>query len=111
MTITVGVIAVIVGMRLALSAFSSYFAVKYHTDATFNADNGVSHERTAVKSPLGDSIDVDLWTGCYTPRELRLMCAANNLRVDAITSVEPGNYRDEPATTESPEFLLLATKS
>ncbi len=99
------------GGRLALSAFSSYFAVKYHDQADFDADTGVSHERTSVISPHGAAIEVDLWTGCYTPRELRLLCRANGLVVDQISSVEPGRYTHEPATVETPEFLVLATRS
>lgn len=98
------------GGRLALSAFSGYFAVKYHDAAEFDADSGVSHERTEVKDPAGASLEASLWTGCYTPRELRLLGAAVGLRVDSISSVEPGAYGSSPATTESPEFLVLATR-
>src|SRR4029077_1433967 len=61
------------GGRLALSAFNAYFAVKYHEAATFDADSGVSHERTAVRNEQGQAQEIDLWTGCYTPRELRLL--------------------------------------
>ena len=41
------------GGRLALSAFNAYFAVRYHDDATFDADLGVAHERTEVRDPAG----------------------------------------------------------
>jgi hypothetical protein len=98
------------GGRLALSAFSGYFAVKYHEGAEFDADTGVSHERTEVKDPAGASLEASLWTGCYTPRELRLLAAAVGLRVDSISSVEPGAYGTSAPTTESPEFLVLATR-
>jgi SAM-dependent methyltransferase len=96
------------GGRLALTAFNAYFAVKYHTDASFDADRGVSHERTEVRDPDGQPQAVDLWTGCYTPRELRLLCRGCGLRVRRISSVEPGAYGDDPPTTESPEFLVIA---
>ena len=96
--------------RLALSAFSSYFVVRYHDEATFDAATGVSHERTTVKSPAGADAEIDLWTGCYTPRELRLLCELNRVEVDRISSVEPGRYGIDPPTTESPEFLLLGTR-
>jgi SAM-dependent methyltransferase len=98
------------GGRLALSAFNAYFAVKYHEHARFDASTGVSHERTEIRSPSGEVRDVDLWTGCYTPRELRLVLAGCALAVDSISSVEPGDYALRPATTESPEFLVLATR-
>lgn len=94
--------------RVALSAFNAYFAVKYHDEAAFDADTGVSHELTEVRSETGEPRTVDLWTGCYTPRELRLLLAANGLLIDSICSVEPGAYGSEPATTESPEFLVIA---
>jgi SAM-dependent methyltransferase len=99
------------GGRLALSAFNAYFAVKYHGDADFDADSGVSHEITEVRSEAGERRTVDLWTGCYTPRELRLLLHSHGLVVDSIASVEPGAYGSEPATTESPEFLVLAHRS
>ena len=96
------------GGRLALSAFNAYFAVKYHDDAEFDARTGVSHEVTEIRSESGTSRRVDLWTGCYTPRELRLLLGAHGFEVDSISSVEPGAYGSASATTESPEFLVLA---
>ena len=101
--------ALVPGGRIALSAFSSYFAVKYHEDASFDAATGVSHEITDVKNEAGESRSVDLWTGCYTPRELRLMCEREGLQVDAIYSVEPGRYVSDAPTVETPEFLLIAS--
>jgi ubiquinone/menaquinone biosynthesis C-methylase UbiE len=96
------------GGRLALSAFNAYFAVKYHDEAQFDALTGVSHEMTEIRSESGTSRIVDLWTGCYTPRELRLLLGAHGFEVDSISSVEPGAYGPTPATTESPEFLAIA---
>ncbi len=43
-------------------------------------------------------------------RELRLVSDAFGLRVDSISSVEPGAYSLAPPTADSPEFLLLATR-
>ena len=97
------------GGRLALSAFSSYFVVKYHGEATFDADSGVSHERTEIKSESGESTTADLWTGCYTPRELRLLLTARGFDVTSISSVEPGAYGSDSPTVESPEFLVVAS--
>lgn len=99
------------GGRLALSAFSSYFVVKHWEDAEFDADTGVNHERTAVADETGRTVETSLWTGCYTPRELRLICDAHGLRVDSVSSVEPGAYGDEPPTVDTPEFLVLATRT
>jgi SAM-dependent methyltransferase len=102
--------AVKLGGRLAMSAFNAYFAVKYHEEATFDADRGVSHELTDVRNEQGEPKQVDLWTGCYTPRELRLLMRVCGLRLDQLWSVEPGGYGTAAPTTETPEFLLLATR-
>lgn len=96
------------GGSVALSAFNAYFAVKYHEDAEFNADAGVAHEVTEVKNSIGIPKTVDLWTGCYTPRELRLLMDKVGLQVHSISSVEPGAYGNAPASIESPEYLLIA---
>jgi hypothetical protein len=93
---------------LALSAFNAYFAVKYHEEAQFDADTGVAHEVTEVKNAAGLSKQVDLWTGCYTPRELRLLMSRVGLSVSSISSVEPGAYGNAPPSLESPEYLLIA---
>lgn len=98
------------GGALALSAFSSYFSVKYHGVATFDAGTGVSHERTEIRDEGANVIEVDLWTACYTPRELRLMCDRAGLVVVDIWSVEPGEYRRSPPSVESPEFLVIARR-
>jgi len=98
------------GGRLMLSAFSSYFVVRHWEGADFDADTGVNHEHTEVKSETGESKAVDLWTGCYTPRELRLLLGAHGFDVDRISSVEPGAYGDDPPTADSAEFLVRATK-
>lgn len=102
--------ALVPGGRLALSAFSSYYVVKHWEGADFDAAAGVNHERTEIRDEQGNSIDTELWTGCYTPRELRLLCAANGLSIDVISSVEPGGYGAESPTADSPEFLVLATR-
>jgi SAM-dependent methyltransferase len=98
------------GGRVVLSAFNAYFAVKYHEAATFDADTGVSHERTEIRDEQGAVETVDLWTGCYTPRELRLLFDAHGLDVDSIAAAEPGAYGSEPPTVESPEHLVVATR-
>lgn len=98
------------GGMLALSAFSGYFAVKYHDSATFDAARGVSHERTEVRDEQGVATEVDLWTTCFTPRELRLMCEHVGLDVVDIWSVEPGAYSRTPPSMESPEFLVIARR-
>lgn len=98
------------GGLLALSAFSSYFAVKYHEAAAFDAKSGVSHERTEIRDEQGRAVEVDLWTACFTPRELRMLCHRVGLEVVEIWSVEPGSYRTARPSTETPEFLVIARR-
>lgn len=95
------------GGMLALSAFNAYFAVRYHTEATFDAARGLAHERTDVRDPQGQSLGFDMWTGCYTPRELRLLLGRHGVDVVSIASVEPGSYGADPPSLESPEFLVI----
>jgi len=64
------------GGRVALSAFSSYFAVRVlEAGDSFDAATGVNHERTSVRDAAGRAREFDLWTTCFTPRELRLLAA------------------------------------
>ena len=96
------------GGGLALSAFNAYFAVRYHLEADFDADSGVARETTSVRDEHGAPAEFDMWTGCYTPRELRLLCDKVGLQVTRIGSVEPGDYSAVPPTVESPEYLVIA---
>jgi SAM-dependent methyltransferase len=96
------------GGRCAVSAFSSYFSVRYQTDAAFDAATATATETTEVRDEDGRPAEVDLHTTCYTPRELVLLAERAGLEVEAVWSVEPGAYRRAVPTIESPEFLLLA---
>ena len=96
---------------LALSAFNAYFVAKHQTDGEFNVLLGVNHERTEIRSPEGFVKQVDLWTGCYTPRELRLLAARVGLEVTALYGVEPGLYSASPPSLECPEHLVIALKT
>jgi ubiquinone/menaquinone biosynthesis C-methylase UbiE len=96
------------GGRIAVSAFSSYFAVRHlEPGEAFDAGSGVNHERAEVRDPSGQPALFDLWTTCFTPRELRLIAAAAGITVRAIWSVAPGSYSDRPPDLDHPEFLLV----
>jgi SAM-dependent methyltransferase len=99
------------GGRIVLSAFSAYFAVR-HLEAgeSFDAARGVNHERATVRGPDGDERGFDLWTTCFTPRELRLLATAAGLSVDAVYGVSPGRYRVSEPTVDDHELLLVATR-
>ena len=97
------------GGRLALSAFSAYFQVRFLGEAdSFDAERGVNHERTAVRNEDSVEVPADLWTTCFTPRELRLLAEAVGLRPECIWSVTPGDYAARPPDIDHPELLLVA---
>jgi SAM-dependent methyltransferase len=95
----------------AVSGFSAYFQVRWLEDTdSFDADAGVNHERTEVRDEDGVAVPADLWTTCFTPRELRLLAIRAGLDVRAVWSVTPGAYAAHPPTVDSAEFLLMAER-
>lgn len=98
------------GGRVALSAFNAYFSVRHHHEARFDAARGLSHERTQVRSETGEVTEVDLWTGCYTPRELDLLCRVVGLEVESISAADPGEYGSDPPEVDRAEFLVVARR-
>jgi SAM-dependent methyltransferase len=99
------------GGRVAVSAFSAYFQVRFLEDQDrFDAEAGVNHERTEVRDEAGTVAEVDLWTTCFTPRELRLLAAASGLVVEHVWSVTPGAYAAAVPATDAPELLLVARR-
>ncbi len=99
------------GGRVGVSAFSAYFQLRYLEDQDrFDAEAGVNHERTEIRDEAGTVAEVDLWTTCFTPRELRLLAAASGLAVEHIWSVTPGAYAATAPTTDVPELLLVARR-
>lgn len=100
------------GGLVALSAFSAYFQVR-HLDpevGAFDADAGVNHERTEIRDEAGRRAEVDLWTSCFTPRELRLLARDAGLAVEGLWAVRPGEYARRPPDLDHEEFLLVARR-
>jgi 2-polyprenyl-3-methyl-5-hydroxy-6-metoxy-1,4-benzoquinol methylase len=95
------------GGALVLSAFNAYFQIRHHIDATFDAATGVSHERTSVLNPDGIAREVDLWTGCYTPKELGALARHNGVAISQMYGVEPGGYGRSAPSVDLPEILLV----
>lgn len=99
------------GGRLALTAFSAYFATRFLEDGeSFDAASGVSHERSTVRDMDGGERSFDVWSTCFTPRELRLLCAAAGLDVNGVWSATPGSYQPRPPDLDHPEWLVVAEK-
>ena len=70
----------------------------------------MNHEQTEIRNEAGQRRATELWTTCFTPRELRLLAASAGLTVDAVWSVTPGAYARQAPDLDSPEFLLVATR-
>ncbi len=96
----------------ALSAFSAYFQVRWLDPerGSFDAERGVNHERTVIKDEAGRDAEVDLWTTCFTPRELRLLARRAGLEVEQLWSVRPGEYARAVPDLDHEEFLLVARR-
>jgi 2-polyprenyl-3-methyl-5-hydroxy-6-metoxy-1,4-benzoquinol methylase len=100
------------GGRVAVSGFSAYFQLRFlEATDTFDADRGVNHERATVKDEAGRDAEFDLWTTCFTPRELRLLAERAGLVAEHVWSVAPGAYRAAPPSTEAPELLLVGRRA
>jgi len=101
--------ALVPGGRLAVSAFSSYFVVRHQEAAdTFDPATGVNHEIAPVVGADGSTREFDLWTTCYTPRELRLLAERAGLVVDDVFGVQIGKYAETAPSLDGHEHLLLA---
>lgn len=100
------------GGRLALSAFSAYFAVR-HMEAgeEIDAATGVLRERATLRDTSGSEAEFDIWTTLFTPRELTLLAEAAGLVVEGVYGVAPGRYVVAPPSIDDPESLLVARRS
>ena len=99
------------GGALALTAFSSYFALRgLEEGEDFDPATGVLYERATLRNEAGEEREFDLWTTCFTSRELGLLATAAGLTVDGIFGVRPGGYGRSAPNLEDPELLLVARR-
>ena len=71
--------------------------------------SATSAPRSATRTAR--AVEVDLWTACYTPRELRLMFAACRPRRRPTLERRARCVRRTAPTTETPEFLVIARRT
>ena len=99
------------GGRAVLTAFSGYFEASHRRpEATFDIDSGTVHEISSIRDESGAEEPMDLWTGVYTPRELRLLSIGVGLVPEHVWSVSPGDYERRTPRVDDPELLLVARK-
>ena len=95
-----------------LSAFSAYFQVRFMSETDdFDAGTGVNREHTVLRDGDGIESPAELWTTCFTPRELRLLADRAGLVVDDVRSVTPGDYAPRPPDLDHPEFLVIGRRA
>jgi len=103
--------AAVPGGGIAVSAFHAPFALRHlEQGETFDAATGVLHERATLRDADGEEREFDLWTTCFTTREIELLAAGAGLRGVAVHGVAPGRYRAAPPDLDAPEILLLARR-
>ncbi len=99
------------GGRLALTAFSAAFAVRFLEEGeSFDPATGVLHEISVVRDADGEEREFDLWTTCFTARELELLARGAGLDATSVAGVAPGRYGSDAPTIEHPELLLVASR-
>jgi SAM-dependent methyltransferase len=99
------------GGGVAVSAFHLPFAIRHLEEGEgFDPATGVLHERATLRDDGGAEREFDLWTTCFTARELELLAREAGLRGVAVLGVAPGCYRSAPPDLDAPELLLLARR-
>ncbi|HEY3673632.1 MAG TPA: class I SAM-dependent methyltransferase [Acidimicrobiia bacterium] len=99
------------GGALAVSAFSAAFAVRHlESGEEFDAATGVLHEVATVRGPDGTEAPFELWTTCFTARELELLARGAGLAAIEVHGVSPGAYHRQSPTLDHHELLLLARR-
>lgn len=102
--------ALVPGGRLVLTALNAYRAAADPIAGRLDADAGVVHEVAEIAAPGGAVERMDLWTGVYTPRELRLLAVGVGLIPEAVYSVDPGDYAARPPSISTGELMLVARR-
>ena len=92
-------------MTRDLSLQAAYTFSKAYDPAT-----GVNHELATLRNEQGTEVERDLWTTCFTGRELELLAAGAGLAVDRVAGVAPGKYGADTPTLSHPELLLIARR-
>jgi SAM-dependent methyltransferase len=100
------------GATVVVTAFNAYFeAARGRPGGRLDADSGIVHEVANVRGEDGRERAMDMWTGVYTPRELRLLALGVGLVPDAVWGVEPGAYARRPPGVDLAEHMLVARKT
>lgn len=100
------------GGRLAITAFSLVFAVRYMSEGdSLDIVRGLHHHLADVRGSDGRRAAFELWTTAYTVPHLALLLEGHGFEVLGSAGVEPGAYQAvrAPRITD-PELLMWAAK-
>ena len=99
------------GGRVVVGALNALHEAHHRRpEARFDIDTGIVYERCEITTESGGREEHELWTGVYTPRELRLLAIGVGLIPEAVWGVEPGAFDRRPPDIDLPELLLVARK-
>jgi hypothetical protein len=99
------------GGHLVVDTFSAAFALRHLEEGeTFDLAAGVLHETAVLRDPAGDERAFDLWTTCWTPRELRMLAERHGLAVVGVHASTPGRWGSGPPDLDAPGVLLVACR-
>jgi ubiquinone/menaquinone biosynthesis C-methylase UbiE len=99
------------GGRLALTAFSAWFAARYLApEDSVDVAASALHHRAVVRGPDGHERAYDLWTVCYTAPQLRTLLETQSLDLELLSGVEAGDYGRTVPTIRHPELLAISRK-
>ena len=101
------------GRSLLVAGFSAYFQIANASDDGSEFDSGTAtrHETTQILDPDEQPSDVELWTTCFTARELWLMAKLAGLDPLEVRSIHSGeNWKGRGINSNEAELLMLARR-
>lgn len=99
------------GKRLAVAGVNLLYVLTHMRDSgEFDPASMLFKETVEVIGADGRKESFDMWNSCYTPREMEWIANGAGLDPLAVYGIEPGAYRQQAASQDHPELLLLADK-
>ena len=77
----------------------------------FDALSATNHELTEVRDGDGRAMPAELWTTCFTPRELWMLAERAGLEPQSVQSVSSvGDYSGTAPDIDEHELFLIAKR-
>lgn len=99
------------GKRLAVAGVNLLYVLTHMRESgEFDPGSMLFKETVDVIGADGQKESFEMWNSCYTPREMEWIANGAGLDPLAVYGIEPGAYRQQAASLDHPELLLLADK-